>query len=286
MIQYYKDEWVKNLKLKGDEPFLLWGMSSFTSFVWEGGVCVPDLHFKRIVEGAKYLNMRLPDYNSFLKALYEIQKKSDEMGVNAKIRLTWVQESKEFFFWIRFEEYNNSVNKSPYSEKSLGLCELTKEEYSNPARFYKIGNYGHHRNSYSKRGQNDDVLLIHEGKILEATMASVFSIGSQGVSISNSERRLESVAEYQIINFLKYKYEIEYGANLDALLSNKERRWYYCNSIQGVVPVGAINGHVMAQNKKEAVFFNQILFFSKKRIKTLVSCSQLSIIDLTEVARD
>lgn len=286
MIHFYKGAWVEELRLNGDEPFLLWGMSSFTTFVWEKGICAPDLHYKRIVEGAKYLGMESPSYQSFLQALLQVQKKSEEQGVFAKVRLAWVQGKQDCFFWIRFEGYSESTSVSLSDPKTLAIVELNEKEYKNSIRNYKVGNYAHHRKAFAQKAEKDDSILVFNGSVVEATMASIIVLGEGVVFISNSENRLESIAEAQLINFLKYKYKVESGVKIEQLLNQDGLRWYYCNSLQGVVPISEISGRKMPKNEKELTFLKEIALFSKKQIKTLVSCSQLSIIDLTEVARD
>jgi branched-subunit amino acid aminotransferase/4-amino-4-deoxychorismate lyase len=286
MMHYYKGVWCEALELKGDEPFLLWGMSSFSTFIWEKGLCAPDLHYKRIVSGAKYLNMKVPTYNDFLITLNEIQKKAKELNVFAQIRLSWVQLKNGCLFWIRLEPYLEPVSDKKVLPKRLSTLTLSEEESINPSRQCKIGNYGHHRKSFALGVNVDDVVLISRGGVVEATMASIVGLGASKVYVSDSKNRLDSIAEAQLLSFLKYKYEVVSGVLEEDLTRDDSLRWYYCNSVQGVVPISEINAVKKPENEKELKFLKEIAFFSKKHIKTLGTSSQLSIIDLTEVARD
>ena len=81
-------------------------------------------------------------------------------------------------------------------------------EYGNLGRNFKIGNYGHHRKAFAQKGDADDSILVYDSQVVEATMASIIVVNGQKVYISNAQNRLESIAEAQLISFLKYKYQI------------------------------------------------------------------------------
>ena len=281
---YYKEEWNDVLKIKGDEPFVIWGMSSFTSFRWEKGACALDLHYKRLVEGARYLGMEGPGYEEYLKVLYVLERRLLETGGFAKVRLAWVQNVEGCSFWLKLDSYSEQYVIQ--GSKVLELYDLNEAEIVASQRKYKLGNYAHHRIAYAKRKEADDSLLVSDGNVIESTMASVIGLWQNKVYVSSSKNRLESIAEFQLINFLKYKYEIVYGISKEFLLSSNEACWYYCNSLQGVLPISSINGQKQQKNTKEWCFLKEIVFFQKKHIKALGSSAQLSIIDLTEVARD